>query len=111
MILTTITVLAISGAFVQLARYIAAKLAGTKYSIAADAVVKAVEFVNQTFVDDLKKAGNFDKTAQIEAMEKAVLAALDLMGESVKKYVEKTFGNVEGWIETTAEAYIAETKR
>lgn len=111
MILTTITVLAISGAFVQLARYIAAKLAGTKYSIAADAVVKAVEFVNQTFVDDLKQAGNFDKTAQIEAMERAILAAVNLMGESVEKYIMKTFGSVEDWIATTAEAYIAESKK
>lgn len=111
MILTTITVLAISGAFVQLARYIAAKLAGTKYSIAADAVVKAVEFVNQTFVDDLKQAGSFDKTAQIEAMERAILAAVNLMGESVEKYIMKTFGSVEDWIATTAEAYIAESKK
>ena len=109
-ILATITVLAISGAFVQAARFMAEKLKDTKIGEAADAVADAVEFVNQTFVNDLKASGEFTISAQMEAMGKAVNAAFELMGESTVKYIEKVFGNAETWITTKAEAYIAENK-
>lgn len=111
LILATITLLAISGVFVQIARFIAAKMDGTKYENAANAVLKAVEYVNQTFVDELKENGEFDKAAQADAMERAILAALEMMGDKIIKYVEKTFGNVEEWIKINAEAYIAEAKK
>lgn len=109
-ILVTITVLAISGAFVQAARFMAEKLKDTKIGKAADAVADAVEYVNQTFVNDLKASGDFTISAQMEAMGKAVNAAFELMGESTVKYIEKVFGNAETWITTKAEAYIAESK-
>lgn len=111
LILATITVLAISGVFIQIARYIAAKMDGTKYETAANAVLKAVEYVNQTFVNELKENGEFDKAAQANAMERAIMAAFEMMGDGIIKYVEKTFGNVEEWIRINAEAYIAETKK
>ena len=45
---------------VYLRQLIMTKINGTKYERAVEAVLDAVEYVQQTFVDSLKKSGNFD---------------------------------------------------
>lgn len=71
---------------------------GTKYEQAAVAVSDAVLIVAQTYVDELKKQGDFDLEAQEIARNKAVLYATDLMSDGLKKYIEKNYGDIDKWI-------------
>lgn len=56
-------------------------------------VSKAIVATNQTFVNDLKKQGKFDKTAQNEAIEKSVEYCIDLMSNDLLDYLKITYGD------------------
>ena len=65
-------------------------------------VLDAVKCVFQTYVEALKKEGNFGKDAQLIALNKAK----DIVLEDIKNYIKTNFGDVDAWITTQIEASI-----
>lgn len=92
-------------------QYVSAKYADSKYSAAINAVFSAVEYVNQTFVDSLKQSGCFDATAQEAAFVKAKDAALEVMDASTKKWLEKTFTDMDEWLTVQIESAVKAVKK
>jgi len=89
---------------------VSAKTSGQNYAAAVDAVFSAVEFVNQTFVESLKSSGSFDKAAQEKALVLAKGAALDLMEDSVYKWLEKSFVDLDEWLTVQVESTVKAVK-
>ena len=106
MVLTVAVPLLLRYAF----QYFSAKYADSKYAAAMDCVFSAVEYVNQTFVDTLKQHGNFDELAQMEAMTKAKMAFLDVVDASTRKWLEKTFVDIDSWLDVQIEAAVKVSK-
>ena len=69
-------------------------------------VLDAVKCVFQTYVEALKKEGNFGKDAQLIALNKAKDIVLSQLSEDIKKYIKTNFGDVDTWINTQIEASI-----
>ena len=91
-------------------QFVMTKVSDTQYEKAAKAVMDAVVFVNQTFVDSLKESGNFDKIAQEQAFLKAKDAALDTMEKSTKKWIDKTYKDVDEWLTVQIESSVKMNK-
>ena len=73
---------------------------------ATEAVTNAVRAVFQTYVDSLKKSGNFGADAQLEALNKAKDIALSQLSEDVKNYIQNNYGDINIWLTTQIEATI-----
>lgn len=89
---------------------VSVKVANTQYSNAVNAIYSAVEYVNQTFVDTLKQAGNFDEASQIIALEKAKDAALDIMEENTIDWLERSFVDLDTWLTVQIESAVKAVK-
>ena len=70
----------------------------------------AVVYVSQVFVDDCKKSGNFDKEAQAKAFNMAKTAALNMISDNAKKYIEKYCGDLDEWLKIQIEAAVKTNK-
>lgn len=57
-----------------------------------EAVADAVAAMNQSYVDDLKKAGTFDEDKQAEALSRAISAALKSMSQDAIEYIKEISG-------------------
>lgn len=79
--------------------------------LAEEAVTQAVEYVAQTYVDALKKAGEFDEAAQQQAFEEAKKRALDILGEEAVGMLGSIFGDFNTWLETKIEQHCRELKQ
>ena len=77
---------------------------------AINAVWNAVVYVSQVFVDDCKTSGNFDKDAQVKAFNMAKTAALDMISDNAKKYIEKYCGDLDEWLKIQIEAAVKSNK-
>lgn len=77
--------LTVGGAFAV--RYIRSKTNWQYKDEIADAVTIAVAFVQQTFVDGLKKSDDFSKEKQEEAVQKALEAVSTLLTAPAKEYL------------------------
>lgn len=75
-----------------------------------DIIMRVVDAITQTYVDDLKKKGNFDATKQKEALEKAIEQAKNLMNDDMIDLVSDKYNDLDLWIRNTIEAYIKSTK-
>ena len=73
---------------------------------ATDVVTNAVRAVFQTYVDSLKKSGNFGAEAQIEALNRAKDIALSQLSDEVKNYITTNYGDINNWLTTQIEATI-----
>lgn len=73
---------------------------------ATDIVINAVRSVFQTYVDSLKKSGNFNAEAQVIALNRAKDIALEQMTDEVKEFINKNYGSVDAWLTTTIESTI-----
>lgn len=91
-------------------QFISVKVAGTKHENAVNAIYAAVKYVNQTFVDSLKAAGAFDKQSAAVALEKAKTAALETMEKSTRKWLEKSYADLDGWLTVQIESAVNEVK-
>lgn len=94
----------------RLIAYLNSKIKDENYRIqlttATDIVVNVVRSVFQRYVDSLKISGNFDKEAQLIALNKAKDIALEQMTDDVKKFISKNYGNGDAWLTTTIESTI-----
>lgn len=77
---------------------------------ASSIIVNAVMAVFQTYVDSLKKNGEFSPEAHLIALCKARDIAISQMSDDVKKFITDTYGDLESWITTKIEATIGSLK-
>lgn len=82
-----------------------------KYLTGAIGIVDgAVKATYQTYVQALKESGDFDKEAQLAALEKAKYAALAQLSEDAKEYIRALYGDLDKWLETQIESRLYELK-
>ena len=78
-----------------------------KYVDKAENVIgQIVDFVNQTYVDGLKKEGKFDKEQQEVAFEMSKDYAMRLINEETKKACIELFGDFELWLNSMIESSV-----
>lgn len=73
---------------------------------AQDVIIQCVDYVNQTYVDALKKEGKFDKEAQATAFEMSKDYVLDLIDKNAKEAVIEMFGDFELWVNSMIESSV-----
>ncbi len=76
----------------------------------ADAVSTAVTYTSQTYVDALKKSGEFTKENQEWALKVAIAKAKTLLAEEAIKYLEGAYGSLERYLEGRIEAEVRNQK-
>lgn len=109
---------AISGYFIAYLRKKAAEVAANiedltiRYYIqeANEIVLQAVETLFQTYVDDLKKKGQFTKEAQLEAFNMAKDITLKLLSAEAKAVLIELYGDIDLWIKTKIEQTVKQDK-
>lgn len=70
----------------------------------------AVLTVSQTYVDELKRQGKFDKQAQETAKQMAIDKAKSLITEEAKNAVTLLYGDFEAYLNSQIEALVRENK-
>jgi len=78
---------------------------------ALDAVVKAVAVTNQTYVDALKKSGEFSPENQREAFRRSFETAKQLLTQEAADYIETAYGSLQEWLTNQIEAQVKESKK
>lgn len=77
---------------------------------ANEIVFQAVETLFQTYVDDLKKKGQFTKEAQQEAFNRAKDITLQLLSAEAKEILIEIYGDLDLWIKTKIEQAVKQNK-
>lgn len=77
---------------------------------ATTAVTIAVSSIMQTYVDTLKKNGNFTEEAQKEAFENAKNKALTLITQDAKNAIATNYGDFDEWLNDLIETKVKEIK-
>jgi small GTP-binding protein len=77
---------------------------------AAKLIKQVVISTTQTYVDNLKKDGVFDKDAHAEAFNKTKEKAIQLLSAETVDLVEEIYGNFDLWLETKIEETVHITK-
>ena len=75
-------------------------------SNATTVVLNAVKTVFQTYVDSLKKSGNFTVEAQKEALIRAKNICFQQLGAETTDYIQSNFGDIDAWLSVQIEATI-----
>ena len=109
---------AVSGYVIAYLRKKAAEVSGniedktirTYVQEANDIVIQAVDTLFQTYVNELKSKGEFDKQAQLEAFEKAKDISLALMSTDAKEVLIQLYGDIDLWIKTKIEQAVKRDK-
>ena len=78
---------------------------------ATEIVVTAVKSVFQTYVESLKNSGTFDKTAQLEALNKAKAIVTSELTVELRDFIVANYGDLESWITNQIEASIYKLKK
>lgn len=71
---------------------------------------EAVAYTAQTYVDSLKKNGEFTKDAQTEALNRAKDAALSFITVESRELFESVYGDLEKYLEMLIEAEVRKLK-
>lgn len=74
-------------------------------------VMDAVLYVNQTYVDSLKKSGNFTEESQKEAFNLAYTEAMILISDGAKKAIKEMYGSFDEWLQLKIEASVNMAKK
>ena len=77
---------------------------------ATNIVGNAVRTVAQTYVDELKNQGKFDKSSQATAFNKAKEIVLEQMKNETKEYLTRNYGSLETWVGNQIESCINKIK-
>lgn len=75
-----------------------------------DTITSCVIATNQTYVETLKKKGEFTKEAQKEAFTKTYESVISILSTDCKIYLENAFGDLQTYITTQIEAIVQENK-
>lgn len=73
-------------------------------------ITKAVTFVSQTYVDNLKKDGQFSVEEQKIAFRKAYDRVVQLIGDEQQQLISSLFGDFSVWLSTMIESAVKEQK-
>lgn len=76
-----------------------------------DIILKSVDCIQQTYVDNIKNNNFFDETAQREAFLMARDRALELLPAEIYQAIDSRYGSTEQFVETVIESYIAKNKK
>lgn len=79
-------------------------------TFAGDAVTMAVKETTQTYVDALKKEGNFGAEAQDIAFNKTFDKAISLLTAEAVEAIEMAYGDINEWLRCKIESTIADSK-
>lgn len=83
----------------------------TKYmEMAYEAVVQAVTYTAQTFVDALKAEDAFTKDKQIEAFNTAKNKVFEILGDTAVLALREIYGDFDAWLDTKIEQVCREIK-
>jgi hypothetical protein len=75
-----------------------------------DTITECVLATKQTYVEALKKNGNFDETAQKEAFEKTKQAVMDILNADAKEYLTTIYGDLNAYVNQKIESEVNLTK-
>lgn len=78
--------------------------------LASDTIQTAVTSISQTYVDALKKSGQWNAEAQKEAFEKAKTLVLLQLSDATKKAISQAYGDLESYVDNSIEKYVNQTK-
>lgn len=73
-------------------------------------VVDCVIATNQTYVDSLKKSGNFDEAAQKEAFNRTMNAIMTILSDDAKEYITEATGDLNTYLTQLIEAEVNKRK-
>ncbi len=76
----------------------------------ADAVSTAVTYTSQTYVDALKKSGEFTKENQQDALGIAVAQAKNLLTAEATAFLESAYGDLNEYLKSRIEAEVRNQK-
>lgn len=74
-------------------------------------VLDCVEKTNQTYVDELKKKGEFTKEASEEAFKMCKETVLVMLSEDAKKIIAMIYGDIDMYLDTLIEATVKQLKK
>lgn len=74
-------------------------------------IFNAVQSVQQTFVDTMKKEGKWNDEVAKEAKEKAMAIIESELTEELRKYVTDNFGDMKEYLMNQVEAVIHQLKK
>ena len=74
---------------------------------AQEYLTSAVAMTNQTFVNQLKKDGQFNEENQAAAFQMAMNTWLEMLSDDMKNVIIEEVGNLEAWAEAQLEACVA----
>lgn len=74
-------------------------------------LMDSVNYVQQTYVDSLKKQDKFTAEAQKEAFELAKKRAIELMNQHTQDAIIHIYGNLDTYIDTMIESIINQNKK
>ena len=77
----------------------------------ANTISACVLATNQTYVEALKKQGNFDAEAQKNAFNMTLDAVMNILSEDAKEYLSEAFGDLNSYIASQIEASININKK
>lgn len=73
-------------------------------------ITECVLATKQTYVEALKKNGNFDEAAQKEAFEKTKQAVMDILSTDAKEYLTTVYGDLNAYVDQKIESEVNLTK-
>ena len=76
----------------------------------SDTIVNCVLAVNQTYVDTLKKKGEFTVEAQKEAFEMVYNRVLSILTDEAREYLSEVYSDLDEIIKIMIEATVRENK-
>ena len=74
-------------------------------------VLDVVTSVNQTYVDELKKKGEFTEETAKEAFNKSKETALKMLSEDAAKIIVAVYGDIDVYLDTLIEATVKQLKK
>ena len=100
---------------VSVSELLGANIENEKIAITLEQVISmvldCVEKTNQTYVDELKKKGEFTKEASEEAFKICKETALAMLSEDAKKIIAMVYGDVDTYLDTLIEATVRQLKK
>lgn len=74
-------------------------------------VLDVVQATNQTFVDSLKKNGEFTKEAAIEAFNKSKETVVKMLSDDAVAIITEVYGDIDVYLDTLIESLVKQLKK
>lgn len=74
-------------------------------------ITSAIQSIQQTFVDTMKKAGKFDEAAAKEAKEQCMAIIMSQLTVELRNYITNNFGDMKEYLMNQIESMIYQLKK